>query len=307
MKDNALYYPYINLPESDWLLKRLLYWDKMYSIATYETIHNKKDLTPLMQELAEDENLFQFIKPLDYYDKLTDFRNSFLETAQDFQFCNPYKKENMTRIHIEKISDLSSQLEQMGVIKPLINYPWYEMDSELSDIFMKDLAVELSEIADINATPITTNTFQCDKKFIENEVLNFTMPLPQGKIELKKIREFRERNKKTIKIYRKKIDDITDKILKGNSSEERQDLLNDARKNFTEELEILHSEISRLWIKQSKNIIVPLVSSVTAGLFSGGLSGAAAGLITAMAPNIYDSLEKKEKNVLTYATDLQRI
>ncbi len=30
MKDNALYYPYINLPESDWLLKRLLYCDKMY-------------------------------------------------------------------------------------------------------------------------------------------------------------------------------------------------------------------------------------------------------------------------------------
>ena len=115
MKDNALYYPYINLPESDWLMKRLLYWDKMYSIATYETIHNKKDLTPLMQELSEDDNLFQFIKPLDYYHKLENFRNSFLETAKDFQFNNPYQNENMTRIHIEKISDLSNQLENMGV------------------------------------------------------------------------------------------------------------------------------------------------------------------------------------------------
>lgn len=306
MKDNALYYPYINLPESDWLLKRLLYWDKMYSIATYETIHNKKDLTPLMQELAEDENLFQFIKPLDYYHKLENFRNSFLETAKDFQFNNPYQNENMTRIHIEKISDLSNQLENMGVIKPLRNHPWYEMDSELSDIFMRDLAIELCEISDIKATPITTSNFTFDRQFIENEVLNFTMPLPEGKIELKKIREFRERNKQTVKRYRDKIDDITDKILKGNSFEERQDLLNDARKNFTEELIILNSEISRLWKKQSKHIILPIVSTIAGGL-SGGLSGAVAGLITAVGPNIYDSLEKKEKNVLTYATDLQRI
>ena len=305
MKDNALYYPYINLPESDWLMKRLLYWDKMYSIATYETIHNKKDLTLLMQELAEDENLFQFIMPLDYYDKLTDFRNSFLEIAQDFQFNHPYKKENTTRIHIEKISDLSNQLKEIGVIKDL-NYPWYEMDSDLADIFMKHLAIELCDISDIKATPITTSDFTFDRQFIENEVLNFTMPLPEGKIELKKIREFRERNKQTVKRYRDKIDDITNKILKGNSFEERQDLLNDARKYFTEELEILHSEISRLWKKQSKHIILPIVSTIAGGL-SGGVSGAVVGLITAVGPNIYDSLEKKEKNVLTYATDLQRI
>lgn len=58
-------------------------------------------------------------------------------------------------------------------------------------------------------------------------------------------------------------------------------------------------------MNQSKHIVVPLVGFV-GGALTGGTLGAVVGLSTAVISNVYD-VTKKEKNVLTYATNLQRI
>ncbi|AXX95713.1 DUF6236 family protein [Arcobacter ellisii] len=307
MRENALYYPYINIPESDWLMKRLLYWDKMYSIVPYQVKHCETDLSPLMMELKEDKELFEFIMPLDYTTELESFRESFLDIAKYFVKEGKINKNNTTKIHIEKIGNLSSELLNLGVIKNL-TYPWYEMDSVLANIFMKNLAIDLCTKTNLQATPLT-NDIEFDSllndSVIKDEILNFTMPLPSGIVDLKKIREFRDRNKDTVKEYRRKIEKITLTVLNGKTLEERKDLLSSAKRDFEEDLAKLNHEISRLWMNQSKHIVVPLVGFV-GGALTGGTLGAVVGLSTAVISNVYD-VTKKEKNVLTYATNLQRI
>ncbi|WP_256956848.1 hypothetical protein [Vibrio diabolicus] len=45
MNDNALYFPYISVPNEKWTLKTLLYWDKLASIVPMEHMGNPEKLT----------------------------------------------------------------------------------------------------------------------------------------------------------------------------------------------------------------------------------------------------------------------
>ncbi|QNM88696.1 hypothetical protein [Aliarcobacter cryaerophilus] len=308
MKRNALYYQNINITESDWLMKRLLYWDKVYSIIPAEIIKNRNYLTPLMQELIEDKKLFEAIEPFRHYDQLENFRDKFLKEAIRYKDTDLLISKKTVKIHIEKMSGLNYELERLGTIK-ILNHPWYEMNEVLADILMEYLAAELCDKVYLEAVPITSgycNTNFLNKEFIENEVLNFTMPLPKGEIKLEKIRKFRKRTKDIRQKFITRIDNITKRILDAETIEERKDLLNDERINFEQELQIINSEISRLWKLKSKHIILPLVITL-GGALTGGFPGALIGLGTGLVNNLYNSMEIKEKNVLTYATDLQRI
>ena len=74
MKKNALFYPYINLPEKEqWLIQNLLYWDKLNSIVPTQFNHDESNLTDTMIELKNKE-LVNFIHPMDYLNEIPNFR-----------------------------------------------------------------------------------------------------------------------------------------------------------------------------------------------------------------------------------------
>ncbi|WP_172126444.1 hypothetical protein [Arcobacter acticola] len=190
MKNNALYYPYINPPKSKWLLEKLLYWDSISSIIPSQVEDSKDELEPLTQNLIS-AGLLKLVEPSKY--DLSIFQSKFLKIAKKFTPRNTAK----TRIHIEKIGNLSHELTELGLIDSKeFSYPWFKMNSELAFIFMKMLAEELSKIPDLNATTITDSLPQnIEKERIREDVLSFCMPLPNvDKISIDKILKFKEKH-----------------------------------------------------------------------------------------------------------------
>lgn len=62
MRNNALYFPYISVPDEKWTIKTLLYWDKLSSIVPMDYIGEPEQLSPFMRELVHG-NLVEQIFP----------------------------------------------------------------------------------------------------------------------------------------------------------------------------------------------------------------------------------------------------
>lgn len=301
MKNNALYYPYINPHESKWLLEKLLYWDTLYSIIPYQVEASKEELEPLTQDLIS-AGLLREIKPHDY--DLSIFQSKFLEIAKNFTPTSTTK----TRIHIEKIGNLSHDLTELGLLdSEEYSYPWFKMNSELAFIFMKMLAEELSNISDLNATTITDSLPQnIEKERIREDILSFCMPLPDiDKISIDKILKFKEKHAHLIVGYRNRVEEITLNIL-NQDEKTRKDRFELEKSKFNEEIKELNEAISSSWKKPSiEKIIIPIVSTVGGYFTGGGYLGSAIGFTSSIGSPLISSFNK-EKNPLSYYTGMER-
>lgn len=295
MKNNALYYPYINVPKSKWLMENLLYWDKLYSIIPIQTYKNKSDITTFTRDLLETD-LLKIIHPRDYLDELRSFEELILEKGIEFQQKNKFEssKDKYSLIHIEKLGNIVFELKELKLIEESKKgYPWYKMNKEFSKIFMKELASSLSKIEQLDCTPITNKNYKLNKEKIkiQDELLHFTMPVPDftKDIDLVKIIEFRKKNKSAVIDYKNIIEEITLNIL-SQRKKYRKDQMELEKIRIKEAVEKLNSEISESWKHQLKKIIMPIQTFID--------------------PSANDILEfipsKKEKHSLAYITSLER-
>ena len=55
--NNLLYYPYINLPNTDWTIRALLYYDNISSIVPAQYFHEPEHYEPFMREVIQRELL----------------------------------------------------------------------------------------------------------------------------------------------------------------------------------------------------------------------------------------------------------
>ena len=78
MKNKVLYYPYINLPQSDWLNRMLLYYEQVGTITppAYKTYPSK--FNSYTRELIR-EGLVRQIFPYEYIHNVEGFAESFEE------------------------------------------------------------------------------------------------------------------------------------------------------------------------------------------------------------------------------------
>lgn len=74
MRNNALYFPYIDVPNDAWTVKALLYWDKLSSIVPMGHMETPDDMSDFMRELMTEglvEPVFpgQFIHQIERFDE----------------------------------------------------------------------------------------------------------------------------------------------------------------------------------------------------------------------------------------------
>lgn len=62
--NNLLYYPYINLPNTDWAIRALLYYDNISSIVPTQYFYEPEQYEPFMREVIQNE-LIHPINPMD--------------------------------------------------------------------------------------------------------------------------------------------------------------------------------------------------------------------------------------------------
>ena len=221
MKNNALYFPYINIPNSPSSLRTLLYWDKISAIVPYDYAYYPDLYTPYMQELVF-EGLVEQVFPSDYIQQVPNFAEVFLDYVQNHRTRKIVG--NTTLIHIEKMGEIGENLQRLGLAR-IQNYPWYEVDSWTASAFMSYLATVLGGLEIIDAIPVTTEykdfvvltdkdtrfseTYNARRVAIRQIILNDIFPYPQQISNLSELARFKQQYGSRMQMFRRKIESIT--------------------------------------------------------------------------------------------------
>lgn len=230
MADKVIYFPYIRVPQNNWFVQVLLYWDQVGSIVPSDYAHNPEKLGSYMEELIKT-GLVKPIIPGMYIHKIPNFTEAFinlLETNNEIR--NRYfsiDKCEISLIHMEKLGDIARELCERGLAK-VDKYPWYKVEKRTADLFMAYLASVLGKLEDLNMMPTTD---QLDSLYVFNNslenisdlnisiqqlrgiILEEILPAPIGEITLEKLAKFKFRYSKLLCGFRNYIENELNRII----------------------------------------------------------------------------------------------
>lgn len=208
-----LYYPYINLPRTDWTLRTLLYYNTVGSIVPQEYFYApESNYDSFMLELVRKELVIP-INPLDVLDRPWDVTRPFLELIERNQvrlrnsrteFRNGNRglihqdKFNGALIHADKFDDnVFYSLQQLGLAERTEGN-WYSVEKRTANSLMNYLATIVGQKT--NRIPTTDYVKPVIyKKSFHNEqnkretLLTNLIPLPED-IDLIKLKRFKEKH-----------------------------------------------------------------------------------------------------------------
>lgn len=162
MRSNALYFPYIELPQDSWSTKALLYWDKLSSIVPMDHLDHPEQMSVFMRTLLT-EGLVEPVIPAQFIYQVERFDTSFIELIENrlrriHRIGSVHDAQHRTtRIHVEKLGEIPRFLVESGLAKQ-IDWAWYDVEESIAKQFMSYLATCLGAIPAVNATPVTDSS-----------------------------------------------------------------------------------------------------------------------------------------------------
>lgn len=234
MTDKLLYFPYINVPKTNWTTISVLYWDTVGAIVPEIYKDHPNRLETNMRELVEAE-LVQQIFPYNYIYDIPNFNEAFLTLTETEEFDlaarqTAFAQGLVSRIHIQKIGhDLLMELEQRRLIRR-DNDEWYHMEHYTARSFMTYLATVIAK-AD-GFTPATDNTRNIDLRPDRNQFpyhrlttrsrfLNELMPYPLT-ANANQLRNFKEAHHEQLKNFRNSLERIIVEVINVQGREARE-------------------------------------------------------------------------------------
>lgn len=232
MSSNALYYPYIRVPQSPWFTRVLLYWDRVGAIVPYEYLEDPDRLGQYMVSLVREELVEQVVPGMHLW-RVENFTNAFLEYV-DAKYSaggKPYssnwatihsEKLGVSSIHMEKLQDLGEQLCARGVARRDDEDPyssWFEVEPGIADDFMAYLAGVLGQMPeDTPFSPVTDHRAHLnpfipefppdDPKYrVRQLLLANILPSPGESLEAAKLKDFKEQYKEPLGRFRKEVEE----------------------------------------------------------------------------------------------------
>ncbi|MBK6868017.1 MAG: hypothetical protein IPG98_08890 [Burkholderiales bacterium] len=211
MRSNALYFPYIALPNDAWTAKALLYWDRLSSIVPMDHLHHPDQTSDFMRELLA-EGLVQPVIPAQYVYRIERFDDSFIELIESRlrrdrqRLVESFDAGTTTRIHAEKLGEIPRFLTKQGLAKQ-IDWAWYDVETGTANQFMSYLATCLGAIPEVDATPVTNKTafarglkppyrqsaqYPLHKHKSREVVLKHLLPTPKEPVQLDKLLRFKQ-------------------------------------------------------------------------------------------------------------------
>ncbi|HAY3552836.1 kinase [Elizabethkingia meningoseptica] len=281
---NLLYYPYINVPRTDWTLRTLLYYDNIGSIVPQEYFYDpEKNYDSFMLELVRNE-LVTPINPLEVLNNPWETTQPFLELVERNRvkltaLQNSFQYGQRSNLHIDKFQrahihadkfdeNIFYALEQLGLAER-DERNWYSVEQKTANNLMSYLASIIS--AKTNRLPITDyvrptfyrQSFSQERKKRET-ILTKLIPFPE-EIDLKKLLKFKERNSKLLNAFRTKVEKI---VLDPNIIENSP--------LFHQHLAELHQRKEELSAKMNESKFNSIMFGTVCGLI-----GASQGLVSA--------------------------
>jgi len=243
--DNALYFPFISVPESAWFTRVLLYWDQVGSIIPFEFVERPDHLTKYTQDLLANELLTQ-IHPGQYVWRAPRFKDAFAEYIESLMNSEleerrkTFQKHGSSRIHTEKMQEITEYLIHAGLARK-VNLSWCDVENRTAGEFMTYLAALLGQLKEVRSTPVTDVDSNLDpfllasysKPNVESRlaplrkiVLERLLPVPELPMEPTRLRAFKKRHGVELSRFRHSIEqeisalaDMTDPDLQNHRLE----------------------------------------------------------------------------------------
>ncbi|MCH4551985.1 kinase [Aestuariibaculum lutulentum] len=222
---NLLYFPYINLPRTDWTLRTLLYYDNIGSIVPQEYFYEpERNYDQFMLELVR-EGLVTPINPMDVLDNPWTSTRPFIELIQENRkklekAQNRFIAGNRGNIHSDKFSkanihadkfdqEIFYQLEQLGLAESS-GGRWYSVEKRTANNLMNFLATLVSAKTDRLPTTDYVKPFHYRNSFKKIQekretILRNLIPFPQD-IDLTRLMRFKEKHSDLLQAFRTQVE-----------------------------------------------------------------------------------------------------
>ena len=313
MRDKALYFPYINIPSSNWIYYTLLYWDKLYSIVPLDYFENPDEMTPFMHRLVIEE-LVEMVQPGSYLYSIPNFGEPLLKYFEDrIRKRSKRIKHNLNNyslVHIEKFHPIKEDLEKQKIIIHH-NGPWYLMQTWAAGVFMTYLACLLGSLEDVNAAPVTNDnmtintlvgrdihygpTLRHRERNVRLSFLEELFPLPEEGISIESLRRFKSKHSNLLSSLRNYIERKTIEISAIKDDDRFNEVTKLARKEIKEQINTITEAMKSHWSKVTFTQITPIVSAISGigAVFDikqpySGILAASSALVSAMYTAIHN-------------------
>lgn len=284
--NKILYYPYINVPRTDWTLRTLLYYDTVGTIVPYEYFRRpENNYEPFMLELVR-EGLVEPINPMDVLHRSWEIFRPFIEFIENDRlnarrlnslrgrYHNLEEPEfHGVKIHADKFDgDVFYHLQQLGLARQSEDM-WYIVERSTANQLMKYLATIIGSKLKMQPTTDSFNPL-FSRQVINNQnkrreiILDKLIPFPE-EIDFKKLLKFKEKNINLLGAFRNRVELIVlDPTIKYNTP------------FFDEKVRELEIRKEELIAKMSEGQLGRILLGTICGII-----GAGHGLITANVTN----------------------
>jgi len=266
MTSNALYFPYINVPDDDWTMRVLLYWDKLSSIVPTEFTSNPDQLRPHMRDLVSS-GLVEKIHPASYIYMVEDFEGLFIKYVEKRLPRMKYTlhRKQPDRIHVEKLHGLADWLVEKD-LGARVDYSWLEVEHWVAKAFMTYLATILGAIREVNATPITYDpsitmyspATRNSKTQIRESLLSHLLPVPAKSMTIGSLLRFKEKHQNLLPSFRKKIEHLCSRIESSENEQVHDRLLQQAKDDLESDVRTIEESMKVKWGKTIFGTFTPL-------------------------------------------------
>lgn len=287
--ENLLYYPYINIPKSDWTNRTLLYYETVSCIVPHRYNERPKLYEDHMLELVK-ENLvipispqeiisdpWRTTKPFIKYVESKDFdlkrRQNRFQNGQHGKIHRDKFKPEGPQIHIDKFDkEVFYRLEQAGLAKKNDD-EWYDVEQATANELMTYISTIIAKKLDCRPMSDKLGSHRPFSKISKKDfkelkiqqtkrqvILNDIIPFPE-EIDYKKLRRFKEKHSDLLEAFRNRVELL---VLDSNLEIE-SDLFNEKVKEL---------------ILRKKELSTKMNENQFGKVFFGSICGAASAIIS---------------------------
>jgi hypothetical protein len=280
MRRNALFFPYITLPNERWTVKSLLYWDKLSAIVPLDYLERPGQMSDFMRELLT-EGLVEPVTPGRYIHRITQFDENFIQLVEH-RLQRRGRRDRptgpMSRIHAEKLGEVPSFLVNAGLARQ-VDWNWYNVESATANLFMAYLAACLGAIPEVDATPVTNQVafarflqpglwqmsrYPVRRQEIRDVVLDNLLPVPAGPVDVATLLRFKRRHGGRLQRFRMIVETHCSRVATLRDAADRSD----ANSAFLQDCEQSIAEIR----ESMQRTFGPVIFGSLAPLFGAGLT-----------------------------------
>ncbi|MCZ2900950.1 hypothetical protein [Burkholderia thailandensis] len=278
MRNNALYFPYISIPNTAWTLRMLLYWDRLSSIVPIEIANRPEELDGFMRELV-GAGLVTMITPAMHLHRVSGFEETFSALLDSRlrarrRLGRLSDRVGKIHIHVEKLGRIPEILAERGVAEQL-DGSWYSMDEPIANLFMAYLAVCLGGLPEVDAAPVThrwefarlfgngtrrLHAKKSEHQSAREEIIKCLLPIPEGNVTLTELVEFKSKHGHLLPALRTMVESQSAKIALLPDPEDRVDAIRDFDNECRVRVDELCDAMRLNWKTLAFGTLTPLIA-----------------------------------------------